>query len=67
MPDDFMVDWAARVTMVVTYDPNTEELAVDRGALPRLFADAILRNLEDGAFRYTDEVFDAPAAADTED
>lgn len=63
MADDF-VDWAARVTLVVTYDPSTEQVVVDRGALPRRFAIAILADLDGGDFLFSDEQY---ADADVED
>lgn len=63
MGEDFP-DWAARVTLVVTFDPATDTLVVDRGVLPRMFAVSILTALGEGDFMFTDE---EPDYSDHED
>lgn len=59
-------DWNRKATLVITYDPVTDELVVDRGELPHLFAAAILQHLEDD-FRYSDEEYSVDHGACGED
>ncbi len=51
---DSVLAWKSKVTIIVTFDPDTGDLLVDRGTLPRMFANAILSQLEED-FSYTDD------------
>lgn len=69
MPDDSIspADWAQKVTLVITHDPATGHTVVDRGALPHLFALAIISTLEED-FCWSDETYvDATAYGDDDE
>ncbi len=56
MPDDDPVlAWKKKVTLVLTFDPDDGALTVDRGTLPRMFANAILGQVGEDDFAYTDD------------
>lgn len=52
---EFAQDWAAKVTIVLTYDPDLDTLVVDRGKIPRTFAVSILKKIEDDEFIFDGE------------
>lgn len=61
-------EWIQRVTLLVSYDPDTDTVLIDRGSLGRTLAVAVLNKaVED--LNFTDEVLDDAdeVEAETED
>lgn len=67
-PDELIPDfeWIQRVTLLVSYDPDTDTVLIDRGPLGRTLAVAVLNQAVE-QLNFTDEVDVGEVEAEPED